>query len=424
MQKLGVFSERLFSIDSEKKYSNRNMNRQCIICFEIKPASQDISKSNFFYHRLLEQYFPACKGHCSEKCFDNFNKFVENNGPASDEQIKCYRCGQTKWALRNEQESDFYHHQGAILGYDARECKKCADFCFECGKYFGFLRQGAHYRHESWVHDFDPLDRYPLLKCDLPNCCTPIYQTRDKLGMQRHQQQFHDVGDNRCEICTENHFLHADLAIWKCDVCNWIKIKSDNKRPRHEHAIHESVVKACKKCQSKSRREHECVARLKILMPGLNDYIFSLDRPLKKLGGSCAYRPDVIIKFENVYVILEFDEDQHWTYKKENERTEAVFRDTFFEDKPVVMIRLNADKIKHTFTRVSMDEREQILKYILTRLLIGDLDIKQRCIIYICYSETNGNISTEYEHKNVFSVADVQEKPWTKRESMVMKMNL
>ena len=125
-----------------------------------------------------------------------------------------------------------------------------------------------------------------------------------------------------------------------------------------------------------------------------------------------------------MYVILEFDEDQHWTYKKENERTEAVFRDTFFEDKPVVMIRLNADKIKHTFTRVSMDEREQILKYILTRLLIGDLDIKQRCIIYICYSETNGNISTEYEHKNVFSVADVQEKPWTKRESMVMKMNL
>ena len=147
-------------------------------------------------------------------------------------------------------------------------------------------------------------------------------------------------------------------------------------------------------------------------MPHIVDKIIALDRPLKKIGGTSPYRPDIIIDFGHMYVILEFDENQHWFYVNEDGRNYIVINNEMFIAKPVVMLRFNGDAIKGYLTKVSMRERENIQYYILERLLSQTLDIKHHCIFYICYSGHNPNITTTFAHKVIYSLQDVDSNPW------------
>ena len=69
-----------------------------------------------------------------------------------------------------------------------------------------------------------------------------------------------------------------------------------------------------------------------------------LDMPIQMHASSVAYRPDLILRFDNEKtVFVEIDEGQHTSYDCERRREAAIFSSTTDIDRDKIMIRINPD---------------------------------------------------------------------------------
>ena len=69
-----------------------------------------------------------------------------------------------------------------------------------------------------------------------------------------------------------------------------------------------------------------------------------LDLPIRMHASTTAYRPDLVLRFENAKTIfVEIDEQQHASYECDRRREAAIFSSTADLERDKLMIRINPD---------------------------------------------------------------------------------
>ena len=69
-----------------------------------------------------------------------------------------------------------------------------------------------------------------------------------------------------------------------------------------------------------------------------------LDAPIRMHASTTAYRPDLVLRFDNIKtVFVEVDEQQHASYECDRRREAAIFSSTTDLERDKLMIRVNPD---------------------------------------------------------------------------------
>jgi Holliday junction resolvase len=185
-----------------------------------------------------------------------------------------------------------------------------------------------------------PGDVIETQTCEVSKCCNyPLYAPEGEYVPRRCKQHakntvYINVSEIECLSCKQKDFVNKNSKM--CPNCHQY-----DKRVRKEIQIKDLFDKA-----------------------GIE-----YDTHDKIYNGSCLrYRPDFVFKYNDRFIIVEVDEDQHKRYPCECDQIRMINLCQDFGGAPVVFIRFNPDKYKSfdgKLKKSKIDKRfPDLLKYI------------------------------------------------------------
>ena len=143
-----------------------------------------------------------------------------------------------------------------------------------------------------------------------------------------------------------------------------------------KYCDHEDSTFVCNNCKQLQNKKEVSVIRY--LRKHIDtEFVYNSS---KMLQGLSKKRPDIYFELENHFLIVEIDENQHNAYEDlcECARLSEIVSGLGYnnENKPVIVIRFNPDKIKNndTVVEVILIDRLQLLVYTIKEELVKDYD--------------------------------------------------
>jgi hypothetical protein len=238
-------------------------------------------------------------------------------------------------------------------------------------------------RHKNEVHG--NIERFACTECrEDGSACNATFTRRDNVS--RHIKNFHDIGDNTCDICVKN--THSRIEYKKQHICNKCYLKRTGKKSRVEFTWSNYVDKHFGK-----------------------EFLAGSDKSLKSMGGCQRYRPDKLYVGKDIVVIMECDEKQHkWansTYSCDEKRISDIYNETGIIGKKLVVIRWNPHKYKvpDTYTTISGNDRMKMMVS-LTKYVLANPPKEMIHIYYMFYDNDNPLLSQNIPHTLIYDTSD------------------
>ena len=303
-----------------------------------------------------------------------------------------------------------YVHNGKVCIWDGMDHYKCVEHnrqlsrCVECG--------GASICPCGIVRSECRICRVqPLLHCtECPMTC------RSAVKLERHMRTHTGEKPHKCELCSfkcarsnglTSHKGHVhDIGNEECTIC-W----DDCYRPRSW--IDEATkveVKCCRTCYKKKTGKD---IRVEQEWSDFLDEHFDKEFRLcsdNQVNSCNKSRPDGLWASNDLVLHWELDEYQHSgkNYSCEEKRISELYDQ--FPGKQYVVVRVNPHGYTHPARKAKpgKEERKELMLNVMKACLTKKWDTKIH-VVYLCYSETNPNITQRISKTMLYDAEDVDE---------------
>tara|TARA_B100000795_G_C22781702_1_gene432634 strand:+ start:76 stop:1650 length:1575 start_codon:yes stop_codon:yes gene_type:complete len=220
---------------------------------------------------------------------------------------------------------------------------------------------------------------YECHRCD--------YKSAQTSTLSRHKGQVHDIGNEECAICYDNCYRPR----------SWIDAASKEE------------VKCCRTCYKKHtgkdlRVEQEWSDYLDEHFP--KEFRLCSDNQVNSCNRS---RPDGLWASDDLVLHWELDEHQHSgkSYSCEEKRISELYDQ--FPGKQYIVVRVNPHAYTHPAGKAKPDkkERKELMLKVMKACLTKKWDTKIH-VVYMFYSETNGNITQRISKTMLYDAEDVE----------------
>lgn len=232
--------------------------------------------------------------------------------------------------------------------------------------------------HKMHIHGINKT----TFKCDQPGC---NYQTIEKCTVNNHKKNYHDIGNNRCDICYENKyskFNHKDKH-GNHNICKTCYKEITGKESRIEHIWSDYIDKYF----------------------GTN-FLSSSDKSMKSNGGCQLYRPDKLYISNNIVLLCECDENQHkynnGDYTCDEKRISDIYDELGINGKKLIVIRWNPDNY-NPGENTKKNRKERLKKMVeIMKQVIKNPSEDIIHIYYLFYDNDNERISKRLPHTLIY----------------------
>jgi len=327
------------------------VKKRCVKCLKTVPS----------YIVPGEKTATYCVG-CSDPTMTSIHKKCE----ICNDSRACYgyrEDGIRKYCEKDQKEGMFYLDR-----------PKCEDnSCIGYAKY-GYLFQKKQYCFIHKKNNMHPENMlYPICKDE--SCKKIPYYCEEGKRYPTH-----------CEIHKPPGYVN--IVERKCNNCFLLDFIPQDKN-------------VCRDCDiwSDTQVRHEKELRIKHVLEANGIEYYSHDRVPK--FSQNKYRPDFILDFASMILILEVDENQHHSYSCECEEKRMTSLKQDFKDIPLVFIRYNPDDYKNEAGEKIKgknfnNDREGVLikliKHIRDNAMIGKYELLFLSVYYLYYDGFDGRI--------------------------------
>lgn len=275
----------------------------------------------------------------SSKCsYDGCNIIPHYNYPGESRRLFCITHS-------NEGMIDIRNRRCKSIG-----CERTATF----GKLFHPKIHCSKHRNLNEFKNNNP-------KCTFNKCKNKPYYSDDQYPKRCEQHKLDidkNIVEKPCISCGLKYFLDDNTNL--CPSCFEFKARKVDMTPNEERV----EILLSNKYSYLNIKKQIKVKEIKILNLFQSNCIDFLTHDKKIPDGCSRYRPDFVIEFDMVTIIIEVDEHQHMSYDPSCElgRMLAIHQD--LGGIPVLFIRYNPDSYKDTegkTVRKSDKQREQFL---------------------------------------------------------------
>jgi hypothetical protein len=316
---------------------------------EIKPASivSERVKGHKYVHNGKVRIWGGCKWKCVE----------HNKVPC-----ECVECGGASICPCGIKRRDCREHTIHPL----LECTECPHTCVSAFKLEEHMR--THTGEKPYECEHCP------------------FKSAQKCGITSHKGWIHDIGNEECTICWDNCYRPR----------SWID------------AATKEEVKCCRTCYKKKTGKDLRVEQ---------EWSDFLDEHFDKEFRHCAdnqvnscnrSRPDGLWASNDLVLHWELDEHQHSgkSYSCEEKRISELYDQ--FPGKQYIVVRVNPHAYTHPAGKAKPDweERKELMLKVMKACLTKKWETKIH-VVYLCYSETNPNITQRISKTMLYDAEDV-----------------
>jgi hypothetical protein len=220
-------------------------------------------------------------------------------------------------------------------------------------------------------------------KCEL---CP--YKCVQNSGLTKHKGRIHDIGNEECTFCWDNCYRPR----------SWID------------AATKEEVKCCRTCYKKKTGKD---IRFEQEWSDFLDEHFDKEFRLcsdNQVNSCNRSRPDGLWASNDLVLHWELDEHQHSgkSYSCEEKRISELYDQ--FPGKQYVVVRVNPHTYTHPAGKAKPDkkERKELMLKVMKACLTKKWETKIH-VVYMFYSETNGNITQRISKTMLYDAEDVDE---------------
>jgi len=220
------------------------------------------------------------------------------------------------------------------------------------------------------------------------------YKCATNGGLTSHKGHVHDIGNEQCTICWDDCYRPR----------SWIDAASKDE------------VKCCRTCYKKhTGKDLRAEQEWSDFLDEHFDKEFRLcsDNQVNSCNRS---RPDGLWASNDLVLHWELDEYQHSgkNYSCEEKRISELYDQ--FPGKQYIVVRVNPHAYTHPAGKAKpgKEERKELMLNVMKACLTKKWDTKIH-VVYLCYSETNPNITQRISKTMLYDAEDVDEFCWRSR---------
>jgi len=221
-----------------------------------------------------------------------------------------------------------------------------------------------------------------------PNHCELCtYKCAQSSGLTSHKGLKHDIGNEECTFCWDNCYRPR----------SWIDVASKEE------------VKCCRTCYKKKTGKD---IRVEQEWSDFLDEHFDKEFRLcsdNQVNSCNRSRPDGLWASNDLVLHWELDEHQHSgkSYSCEEKRISELYDQ--FPGKQYIVVRVNPHTYTHPARKAKPDweERKELMLNVMKACLTKKWDTKIH-VVYMFYSETNGNITQRISKTMLYDAEDVE----------------